>query len=293
MSTPTPTILLSATCAVLVVSHLFQWREIEKLREEKETLRLAASSRAAPRTHRPPDAPGASRTGSATENTPDGREEPAITADGTRTNRPRRNPALSEPEADQSTAGPELATGDASPTEGPGLSPLLFTATLPFTPPQVAGKVHWDHSQATGAPDTLNAGDLPTAWAPKSPHSGEQWLALGYQTPVEIREINIHETNSSGAITKVTAFLPDGTEKTLWTGVTKAGAPDEILETSVPVPPGITSSRIKIYVDTNRVESWPEIDAVELVGSNGQRQWAASSQASSSYSETYGPAPAR
>jgi hypothetical protein len=40
-------------------------------------------------------------------------------------------------------------------------------------------------------------------------------------------------------------------------------------------------------VDTNRVESWPEIDAVELVGTNGSRQWASKSSASSSYSDTF------
>jgi len=91
---------------------------------------------------------------------------------------------------------------------------------------------------------------------------------------VPVKEINIHESHSSGAISKVTAFLPNGTEKTLWTGNAAAGAASEILETAIPVPAGITSSQIKVYVDTNRVGSWPEIDAVELVGTDGSRQWA-------------------
>ena len=153
----------------------------------------------------------------------------------------------------------------------------------------VAGKVHWDHAQATGAPDTREAGDLPTAWAPKERQSGEQWLSLGYQMPVEISEINIHESYNSGAVSRVVVLLPDGSEKTLWSGVARVGARDEILETSLPVPPGITGSQIKIYLDTDRVQSWPEIDAVELVGANGIRQWASTSQASSSYSENYSP----
>jgi hypothetical protein len=153
--------------------------------------------------------------------------------------------------------------------------------------PTTAGHVQWDHAQATGAPDTKEPGDRPTAWAPRSPKSGEQWLQLGYNKPVEVKEINVHETYNSGAISKVTAFLPDGSEKTLWTGNAAPGAANEIQETSIPVPAGTTSNQIKVYVDTNRVASWPEIDAVELVGRNGSRQWASSSSASSSYSELY------
>ena len=152
----------------------------------------------------------------------------------------------------------------------------------------IGGKVQWDHSQATGAPDTPEAGDRPTAWAPKNPRSGEQWLSLGYEQPVEIAEINIQETHSPGAISKVAALMPDGSEKILWQGT--ADPPregEDSRETSLPVPPGTTSSQIKVYVDTGRVASWPEIDAVELIGTNGTRQWASRSAASSSYSERY------
>ncbi|HEX2746871.1 MAG TPA: sigma-70 family RNA polymerase sigma factor [Verrucomicrobiales bacterium] len=149
------------------------------------------------------------------------------------------------------------------------------------------GKVHWDHSQATGAPDTQSAGDIPTAWAPKQTKSGEQWLQLGYKDAVEIKEINIHETNAPGAVSKVAAVMPDGKEKVLWQGTATARSDSEIIESSIPVPPGTTSRQIKVYVDTNRVDSWPEIDAVEMVGTNGSKQWASESTASSSYSENY------
>jgi RNA polymerase sigma factor (sigma-70 family) len=148
------------------------------------------------------------------------------------------------------------------------------------------GKVHWDHTQAAGAPDTHSAGDIPTAWAPKQVKSGEQWLQLGYKNAVELKEINIHETHNPGAVSKVAAIMPNGTEKVLWQG-TAARAGNEIIESSIPVPPGTTSSQIKVYVDTNRVESWPEIDAVEMVGTDGSKQWASESSASSSYSENY------
>jgi RNA polymerase sigma factor (sigma-70 family) len=148
------------------------------------------------------------------------------------------------------------------------------------------GKVKWDHSQATGAPDTEMAGDIVTAWAPKETKSGEQWLQLGYKNAVELKEVNIHETNAAGAVSKVAALMPDGTEKILWQG-TEGPAGQEIIESSIPVPPGTTSRQIKVYVDTNRVESWPEIDAVEMVGTDGSKQWASESSASSSYSDNY------
>ncbi|HWB03956.1 MAG TPA: hypothetical protein VG796_13090 [Verrucomicrobiales bacterium] len=153
--------------------------------------------------------------------------------------------------------------------------------------PMVNGKVKWHHTQATGAPDTPKAGDSPTAWAPTR-QSGEQWLALGYEKAVEIKEINIHETHCPGAISKVAALAPDGSEKVLWRGTAaQPNAGEDSLETSLAVPAGITASRIKVYVDTGRVQSWPEIDAVELVGTNGSRQWASNSRASASHSEVF------
>ncbi len=167
-------------------------------------------------------------------------------------------------------------------------SVAFLAADYQHRPTLSNGHVQWDHGQATGAPDTTEAGDRPTAWAPRAPRSGEQWLQLGYEKSVELREINIHESYNSGAVSKVTAILPGGEEKTLWTGSAAPGGANEILETAVPVPPGVTTGQIKVYVDTNRVESWPEIDAVEVIGTDGSRQWAKNSSASSSYSENYG-----
>jgi len=40
-----------------------------------------------------------------------------------------------------------------------------------------------------------------------------------------------------------------------------------------------------VYLDRRRVPGWNEIDAVELVGRDGSRQWATSAIASSSYAE--------
>jgi hypothetical protein len=149
----------------------------------------------------------------------------------------------------------------------------------------IAGKgPRWGHQQAAGAPDTPNGGDVVTAWAPRSYGIGEQWLEVKYDRKVEISSINVHETYNPGAISKVTARMPDGSEKMIWAGT--ATAEQAPVETSIPVPPGITSDQVRIYVDTNRVRSWPEIDAVELLGKDGSRQWASSTTASSYYGQS-------
>jgi hypothetical protein len=106
---------------------------------------------------------------------------------------------------------------------------------------------------------------------------------VGYKNAVEIGAINVHETYNPGALSKVTAIMPDGSERTLWHGTAPGG--EAPVETSIPVPKGITSDKIKLYVDTDRVSSWPEIDAVELVGTNGSKQWATSSTASSHFGD--------
>ncbi|MGI8605496.1 MAG: hypothetical protein ACR2OZ_21180 [Verrucomicrobiales bacterium] len=155
--------------------------------------------------------------------------------------------------------------------------------------PSVAGKgAAWGHEQAAGAPDTHEAGDLQTAWASREPDGGTEWLELKYDKPVEVSQINVHETFNPGAVAKITALNPDGTEKVLWEGTEpREEAP---VEMSFPVPAGIRSDQIKVYLDTGRVPGWNEIDAVEVVATDGTRQWASSSKASSHYGDNRGAA---
>ena len=145
------------------------------------------------------------------------------------------------------------------------------------------GGPSWSPGQAAGAPDTLQHGDYPTSWASQQPDGGREWLRLTYGKAVEVSEVNIHETYNPGALSKVSALLPDGTERVLWEGT---GTPEEgVIERTVKVPPGIRSDQILIELDTARVPGWNEIDAVELVGRDGSRQWAAESTASSYYGQ--------
>ena len=141
----------------------------------------------------------------------------------------------------------------------------------------------WGPEQATGAPNTPTAGDLPTAWASLHPDGGTEWLQVEFDKPVEVAEVLIRETFNPGAISKVVAIETDNKESTIWEGQAPASAaPTEmVVKASSPV----SSNKIKIYLDSNRVPGWNEIDAVQLVGKDGSRQWASTATASSSFAE--------
>ena len=141
----------------------------------------------------------------------------------------------------------------------------------------------WGEEQATGAPDTHQAGDISTAWASKLPDGGEEWLSLDYSNQVYLSEVRVRETYNPGAISKVAAVLANGQEQVIWEGVTEPG--EAPIEKVFPVSGNIYAKGVKVYLDTRRVPGWNEIDAVELVGRDGTRQWASQATASSSYAD--------
>jgi len=162
--------------------------------------------------------------------------------------------------------------------------PLFAQPTIAVPPaPPVDVKRAWGPEQATGAPDTPQAGDFSTAWAALQPDGGPEWLQVEYAHPVEIKEVRIRESYNPGAVTRVSAFGDDGKELTLWVGDdTTKKAPADFVATPVV---RCTTKRVKIYLDTRRVLGWNEIDAVELVGMDETRQWAVKATASSTYAE--------
>jgi hypothetical protein len=117
--------------------------------------------------------------------------------DGERESKQLEDPeALKKADSHWPVSPVKATAGSAGPLGTAGSSFGFLPVGDEFRPTTANGKVLWDHGQATGAPDTEAAGDRPTAWAPKRPKSGEQWLQLGYQEAVELKEINIHETYS-------------------------------------------------------------------------------------------------
>ena len=146
---------------------------------------------------------------------------------------------------------------------------------------QRAQQPAWGVGQAVGEPDTMSAGDQRTAWAPAAADGGPEWLELGYEKAVEIAQVRVRETCGAGCIAKVAAILEGGREVVIWQGRQSAG--EGIVDAPFNAPPGLSARGVKVYLDTARVPGWNEIDAVELIGRDGSRQWAKTASASSSY----------
>lgn len=148
-----------------------------------------------------------------------------------------------------------------------------------------AAKRSWGPEQATGAPDTHHGGDSATAWASLGADSGTEWLQLEYDREVAVAEVRIRETDNPGAVSRVVAVV-DGEEKVLWEGEDPTTTvPAEFVVRPEEDAKDVTSRTIRIYLDTSRKPGWNEIDAVELVGKDGSRQWASRATASSSYAD--------
>lgn len=124
------------------------------------------------------------------------------------------------------------------------------------------GDVNWSASQATGAPNTEAAGDLPTAWAPRAPDGGEEWLDVTYERPVVPRLVRIHETFNPGAIVRI-----ESGGATLWKGDVRTEADIRWLEIELEGAAPVRT--LRIVLDTTLRAGWNEIDAVELVGRPG------------------------
>ncbi len=133
------------------------------------------------------------------------------------------------------------------------------TATSEYSNP------NWSAMQATGAPDTLECGDIETAWASGS--SGElATLTLTYAVPVVPSSIEIHQSYAPGSIVNVTV-----TDEAFNPTIVYEAQPAPIDQCPyvqiVPVT-GVTAkvTTVIITVDQSVITNWDEIDAVELIG---------------------------
>ncbi len=142
----------------------------------------------------------------------------------------------------------------------------------------------WSPVQMTGEPDTPIGGDLGTAWASKSPQMGRVWIELTYAQAVTPSQIRIRETLAPGAVARIA--VRDGTEwRTLWEGEAGAEAAPRWFAPRIESV-DFTTHTVRLELDTDRADGWNEIDAVELIGVGGLRQWAQSARASTSYADS-------
>jgi hypothetical protein len=131
------------------------------------------------------------------------------------------------------------------------------------------GNPDWSAMQATGVPDTLECGDLPTAWA-SSESDTVEYLDLGYDIPVIPVEVNIVQTHSPNQVLFVDLLDTEGEYHPIY-----LGEPYE--ETECPYTLSILvedadyqAVGMRITIDQSEVPApWNEIDAVELIGYAG------------------------
>ena len=146
----------------------------------------------------------------------------------------------------------------------------------------------WSPQQAAGPPNTPTTGDQGSAWASKSQDSGTEWLILEYAKEVIPRRIDVYENYAPGALFKVTIFDSPGQEIEAWSGndpspanPAATGGPTPVSAVSISL--NIPTKRVKIYLASDKVPGWNEIDAVGLVSDKGEVQWAKRVTASSTY----------
>ena len=138
----------------------------------------------------------------------------------------------------------------------------------------------WSPQQAIGKPNCPGAGDNQLAWATMAADAGIEWLELDFANPVPVEKIIVHQNDNPGAIIRIEAHDTD-TPTVLWSGEAAKG-PAPLAEVFA-AEAKTTTKTIRVVLDTRLVPGWNEIDAVELVGRDGSRQWAVAARASSAY----------
>jgi hypothetical protein len=122
----------------------------------------------------------------------------------------------------------------------------------------------WAARQACGEPDTMQGGDIVTAWASKEQDGGDEWLELGYKRAVRVTQVRVRETYNPGAVSRIEAQDSRGRWIVVWQGKdTTKEAPGWL---DVKIQKRVLTRKIRITIDSRSVPGWNEIDAVELIG---------------------------
>jgi hypothetical protein len=127
------------------------------------------------------------------------------------------------------------------------------------------GETSWSAEQATGAPNSPDCGDYPTAWASETATEVAS-LTVYFDIPVAPLEVNIYQNYNPGAIVSLELLAVDGESYEFEVTEEEATA-----DCPGMVSIGFEESDILIYgvtitVDQTLTGSWSEIDAVQLIG---------------------------
>jgi hypothetical protein len=120
-------------------------------------------------------------------------------------------------------------------------------------------------SQVLGPPNVYpRAGDIPEAWATLVSDGGLQHITVAFDAPVAARAVVWLATFNPGAVVRVDDLTTPGAPVTLWTGTDpSAQYASAVVTVSLPAPRTIQA--LRLYLDTNAVMGWNELDAIGLV----------------------------
>ncbi|MES2520126.1 MAG: OmpA family protein [Bacteroidota bacterium] len=121
--------------------------------------------------------------------------------------------------------------------------------------------------QALGRPNKLPQFGLSVcSWQPQTQESPlEEFLIVGFDTLMSIRQVAIAENYGQGCIIKIEAFDEYDNLKPLW--INKNAPTGEVGKMTNIILPKLTNFRvrgIKIVLNTNRVKGWNQIDAIAI-----------------------------
>lgn len=126
---------------------------------------------------------------------------------------------------------------------------------------------NWSASQALGIPTTFSYGDITTSWAPSAQNDGEQWIELGFTTPVYATGAIVRETYGNGFVTQIDVSGPSTGLTTVWAGsdTTATGAAASFRVTWTQTAFLVNTMRVTIDTDLNQ-GTWEEIGAADGSG---------------------------
>lgn len=120
-------------------------------------------------------------------------------------------------------------------------------------------------TQVLGPPDVYpRAGDIPEAWATLVSDGGLQHITVAFSAPTAARAVVWLATFNPGAVVRVDDLTNPSAPVTLWTGTDpSAGYASAVVTVALPAPRTIQA--LRLYLDTNAVMGWNELDAIGLV----------------------------
>jgi len=172
---------------------------------------------------------------------------------------------------------PSFAQGGTKP-EGGGGSKGTNTSTSTQTGDEISQwastasasseYVGWEAVGATGEADIDECGDIRGSWAAAQWDEGIEWWLGYYDTPVIPSEINIHQNFNPGTIINLVVFAVGSDEPIVLEDSADSADVNDCPHVFNYQVDGIDVAvdRVGLFIDQTQIESWTEIDAVELIG---------------------------